>query len=169
MAQKLVKCPGCGQMIDRDFEFDWTKHGNRYWHDDCWDNKCIQKEKTKSERDNVIALAGQCLGAYADYAKIGQNITLLLQKGLTYQQIERSLDYWYNIKHNNSSKSNGGIWIVDSIWADADNYFQRLEKLKTDQEQQSKDIDIEIKDMPRMYVRPRPVNILRPKQRFNLD
>ena len=168
MAQRLVKCPGCCQMIDRDFEFDWTKHGNRYWHDNCWDNKNNQETTAKSERDNIITLAAQCLGAYADYKKIGINISQLIKHGLTYQQIERSLNYWYNIKHNDPSKSNGGIWIVDSIYSDADNYFQRLEKIKSDQEK-SKNIDIGIDDKPRVYVRPRPVNILRPKQRFNLD
>ena len=43
--QRLVKCPYCGQMIDRDCEFDWNKIGNRYWHDECY---------TKSQSRSLI-------------------------------------------------------------------------------------------------------------------
>ena len=43
--QRPVKCPYCGQMIDRDYEFDWKKIGNRYWHDECY---------AKSQEDEQI-------------------------------------------------------------------------------------------------------------------
>ena len=45
--QKPVKCPYCGQMIDRDYEFDWKKIGNRYWHDECYTKSQEEKEKNK--------------------------------------------------------------------------------------------------------------------------
>ena len=48
--QKPVKCPYCGQMIDRDYEFDWKKIGNRYWHDECYAKSQEEKEKNKDKQ-----------------------------------------------------------------------------------------------------------------------
>lgn len=162
MAQ-IWKCPGCGQDIYAEFDM-YHQEGRRYWHQECWD----KKEAIKAKRKHVVEFAAQCLGEYAVYSRINSTLDKLLKSGLTYDQIERSLDYWYNIKGNDPSKSNGGLGIVDFIHSDADSYFQRMEKLKENQEK-AKNIDIDISNEPRVYVRPRSVNIYKKKPRFSLE
>lgn len=169
--QKPVKCPYCGQMIDRDYEFDWKKIGNRYWHDECYiksqEEKEKNKDKLKKQRETVMKMAGKYLGAYVDYQKVALNMGQLIKAGVTYEQMAKSLKYWYEIKHNDPSRSNGGIWIVKSIYIEAENYFKRLEEIRTVQSEEQ--VNTDITDEHRVFVRPRDVNIYRKKPRFNLE
>ena len=107
--KKLVKCPYCGKMIDRDLEFDWSKHSNRYWHDDCWE---ANKNKP-NEKDAVIKKAVEVLGMYADYKLINVQLNQLLKSGYTAEGIIQSLEYFYNVQGNNPNKSNGGIGVFN--------------------------------------------------------
>ena len=169
--QRLVKCPCCGQMIDRDCEFDWKKIGNRYWHDECYaksqEEKEKNKDKLKKQREAVMKMAGKYLGAYVDYQKVALNMGQLLKLNITYEQMAKALKYWYEIKRNDPSRANGGIWIVKSIYVEAENYFKRLDEIRT--VQQTEQVNTDIADEHRVFVRPRDVNIYRKKPRFNLE
>lgn len=169
--QKLVKCPYCGQMIDRDCEFDWKKIGNRYWHDECYiksqEEKEKNKDKLKKQREAVMKMAGKYLGTYVDYQKVALNMGQLIKAGITYEQMAKALKYWYKIKRNDPSRSNGGIWIIKSVYVEAENYFKRLEEIRTVQSEGQ--VNTDITDEHRVFVRPRDVNIYRKKPRFNLE
>ena len=114
-----------------------------------------------------MKMAGKYLGAYVDYQKVALNMGQLIQAGVTYEQMAKSLKYWYEVKHNDPSRSNGGIWIVKSIYIEAENYFKRLEEIRTVQSKEQ--VNTDITDEHRVFVRPRDVNIYRKKPRFNLE
>ena len=74
---------------------------------------------------------------------------------------------WYVKNDYDPSRSNGGIWIVKSIYIEAENYFKRLDEIRTVQSEEK--VNTDITDEHRVFVRPRDVNIYRKKPRFNLE
>ena len=160
--KKLVKCPYCGKMIDRDLEFDWSKHSNRYWHDDCWE---ANKNKP-NEKDAVIKKAVEVLGMYADYKLINVQLNQLLKSGYTAEGIIQSLEYFYNVQGNNPNKSNGGIGIVSYVYTSAVNYFQRRKELQDRQKAQKLAEEVESE---RVFCKPRNVNMPKKNARFHFE
>ncbi|HBP44002.1 MAG TPA: hypothetical protein DD621_05015 [Clostridiales bacterium] len=155
----LVKCPYCEENIDRNFEFNWTKHGNRYWHDKCW-------ESYDSGRKLVYDRAGQYLGNLADYNKITKQFNRYIKKGYSPEGIVQALDYWYNIQDNSPDKALGGIGIIDSIYIDATRYFKERQALK---DKQAKEQIHFQKEYERRYYQPRAVKIPKANKRFHFE
>lgn len=88
------------------------------------------------ERD-VIRVAKRYLGVYYGDQKVKRNIKSLVAEGKTYKDIYQSLVYWYDIKLNLPSKSNGGISIVSYIYSEAMQYFDKKNKIDANKEKLS--------------------------------
>ena len=61
----------------------------------------------------------------------------MVAEGKTYKDIYQSLVYWYDIKLNLPSKSNGGISIVSYIYSEAMQYFDKKDKIDANKEKLS--------------------------------
>lgn len=126
----VVKCPGCGEKFDRDIEFNYSVHGNRYWHDDCWE-KYLNQEKTLKEKkqkihDKVKKLCGD------DYVKsrVEKQINENLAAGKKLGGILGTLTYWYDVKGHNPKDAHGGIGIVEYVYNEAQEYYRQQKENK---------------------------------------
>lgn len=78
------------------------------------------------------------------------------RKGLPYRGQLLTLKYFYEVKKNSIEKSNRSIGIIDWVWQDAQNYYEKQEKQQKEigemiQRQLEKD-RLEIKYNPRDYI-----------------
>lgn len=78
------------------------------------------------ERKEVLAVCRKYLGKNYYYRKIVNQLQEFTQDiGLTYEQIVKILDYWYDVKKQDPSKANGGIGIVPHIYKEALDYWDK--------------------------------------------
>ena len=125
MAKHLVKCFYCGQTFDANIEPFAKPRANRYAHAACHDQ--AESNKTQEERDYealveyIKALFGnpnprvwKQLKEYKD------------EYGYSYSGILKTLIWWYDIRHNDIEKANGGIGIVPYVYNDACDYYYAL-------------------------------------------
>ena len=125
MAKHLVKCFYCGQIFDANTEPFAKPRANRYAHAACHDK--AESNKTQEERDYealveyIKALFGnpnprvwKQLKEYKD------------EYGYSYSGILKTLIWWYDIRHNDIEKANGGIGIVPYVYNDACDYYYAL-------------------------------------------
>ena len=125
MAKHLVKCFYCGQTFDANTEPFVKPRANRYAHAAC--HVQAESNKTQEERDYealveyIKALLGnpnprvwKQLKEYKD------------EYGYSYSGILKTLIWWYDIRHNDIEKANGGIGIVPYVYNDACDYYYAL-------------------------------------------
>ena len=122
-----VKCYYCQQFFDRDKEPTVQVMSRRYAHKLC-------AEKAKTHVEEVLDDKGQ-LEQYImklfgdDYVtpRIRKQINEYVDTyNFTYSGILKALKYFYEIKGNNTEKSNNGIGIVPYIYKDAFNYYYQI-------------------------------------------
>ena len=169
-------CPGCGQGIEDDeMLVGATNHGNRTWHDECWNNrhkKAEQEDKEKKLREDILITARKYLGSSANEKLINQQMDRYKSEGKKYQGIKLTLDYWYGTQGGTPGKANGGIGIVDFIYNEAaQKYKEKLDREKAqrlqlaDQGKHDNFLNMERK-VPTKIQQPRlPVN----EEHFHLD
>lgn len=130
MPKHIVKCTVCKQEFDTNEE-EFIKTGaTRYAHKECIENRDFKK--TPEEKDYE---------ALCDYIKklFGQDyINVKVDKQLrdfkktynySYSGMLKTLTYWYQVKGNDVSMSNGGIGIIPWIYDEAYNYYYTLFKI----------------------------------------
>ena len=124
MAQHLVKCYYCNQTFDASNEEYVKPVKNRYAH-----KECAKKEELKKAIISQIHTKMQgLLGDNYNRTKIDRSIKSMVKDGKTEVGILRTLEYWYDIKGNSAEKANGGISIVDWVYGDAMNYYDKQKK-----------------------------------------
>lgn len=135
MAGRIYKCAICGQDINSDIEgYVETQskiNGRKYAHVKC-EEQYLQDNKDKEQ---ILLYAQTYLGDYFNKAKVNRDIKYLHDEdNMSYKDICQCLQYWYAIKDENPSKSNGGIRICSFIKQEAKQYFINEKKI----EQQNK-------------------------------
>ena len=119
----VVKCVYCGQSFDRDkFPFELVT-AKRYAHKAC--AELANANRTKEEKDKEILYKYICELFKEDYVnpRIQKQIAQYIKDyNYSYSGIYQTLKYWYEIKHNDISKANGGIGIVPCVYKTAYNY-----------------------------------------------
>ena len=127
MANRLVKCPYCGKSFNKDI-MPYYKDGRRYYHIECWARELTNRtadQKQKAELDNYIRVL---FNVHDIPPKIERQIKTFHQEyGYTYNNIKMSLVYYYEIKHGDLKKANGGIGIVPFIYEQARNYYYQIQ------------------------------------------
>lgn len=134
MAKHLVKCPYCNETFDAS-QIEFIQVGRRYAHKTCYDaaggektylKQEAKKQKTKEESSDLANLKSYIsvlYGSHANWPLIMKQIKDFQKKGYSLTGIEKSLRYFYEVKHNKPSDSNGGIGIVEFCFQDAYNYY----------------------------------------------
>ena len=128
MAKHLVKCAICNQIFDTNL-VQAVKHGaRRYSHYTCEPDGELVPLGPEADPD-MIKLKEYITNTYKDkanWALINKQIKQFQEKEYSLSGILKSLVYFYEVKHNNVEKSNGGIGIVDFVYQDAYNYYYNL-------------------------------------------
>lgn len=123
----IVKCIFCGQSFDRDkFPFEQVNN-KRYAHKACAD--LASANRKKEENDRIELEKYICELFKEDYvnARIQKQIQQYMKDfNYTYSGILSTLKYWFEVKHNDISKSHGGIGIVPYVYNDAKNYYYAI-------------------------------------------
>ena len=155
-----VKCYYCGKTFDRDKLPFIQISAKRYAHQEC---SLTEDEKKNKEEEDKIDLENYIMSLFkTDYidAKIRKQIKSYREEyNYTYSGMQKTLYWWFELKHNSIEKANDGIGIVPFVYNDASNYFYNLyladiankaapEKIKKPEVQ-----EIEI-GSPRVYVAP---------------
>lgn len=155
------KCAVCGQDFDRD-KIQAVKYGaRRYAHYTCAPDKelvPLPPPKEKTEDQLILEYCSNLFGSSMNAAMIKRQIKIFVKDyGYTKSGILKTLQYWYDIKHNDISKSNGAIGIVPYVFNDAKQYYFQLfvaqESNKNIISYKPKIEDVTIPS-PRMFVRP---------------
>ena len=125
MAKHMVKCFYCGKTFDANSEPFVKPRANRYAHAAC--DQQANANKTQEERDYEILV---------DYIKqllgnVNPRVWKQLkeykeQYGYTYSGIYKTLVWWFDLKHNDVEKANGGIGIVPYVYDQASHYYYAL-------------------------------------------
>ena len=124
-----VKCPKCGETFDRDIIQAVRINGRRYGHAKCYpdnNNFVPLVEKKISEEQKIKNYAKSILKEQYVAARVNKQIKDFLAEGYTASGILKTLIYWYEIKHNDISKSMGGIGIVPYVYKQALDYYYNL-------------------------------------------
>ena len=123
----MVKCLYCQERFDAD-KIKHQKIGRRYAHLNCHEPRIDVDGAIFNE---IIHYVGFILGDAANYKKIANQIKdYYINKGISYKDIYLTLKYWYDIKHNDTSKSGGGIGIVPFIYKEAKDYWKSFDVKK---------------------------------------
>lgn len=114
---KMPKCYSCGLEVEKE---EAEKVRNYNFHP-----LCAKEYREKLELQDYIC-------DIFNYKKPGPRIqsqikTFVRDKGYTYRGIKKSLQYHYEVRNGDKTKSNGGIGIVPYIYEEAKNYYRGLE------------------------------------------
>ena len=127
MAKLLAKCFYCGEQFDRNQE-EWVAiNARRYAHKKC--HEVAQSEKTQDEIDYeaLTNYIKQKFNMQTISAKITRQITdYKKQYNFTYSGMLKSLMWWFDVKHNSTEGTNGGIGILPYIYHNAETYYYGL-------------------------------------------
>ena len=125
MARHLVKCFYCGKTFDANEEPFAKPRSNRYAHRSC--HRVAEANKTQEERDyeELVAYIKQLFGSKPN-PRVWKQLKEFKEQGYTYSGIHKTLIWWYELKHNDIEKANGGIGIVPFVYQDASQYYYAL-------------------------------------------
>ena len=159
-ATRMVKCKYCGIQFNRNAEPFVEVGGRRYAHKECaekYQQSISQEERDYMELEKYIK---KLFKKNVVSARIKKQIKDFKQEyKYTYSGMQKTLYWWFELKHNSIEKANDGIGIVPFVYNDALNYFYNLyladiankaapERIKKPEVQ-----EIEI-GSPRVYVAP---------------
>lgn len=127
--QTPVKCVVCKETILRDGTMEFVNlsaNGYRYAHKEC----AKHQEEKQIVHNQIHTTVQRYLGSYYNKSKVENQINSLIKEGKTEIGVLRAIEYWYEIKKGDPSKSMGGIGIVKSIYGEALDYYVKLEEIK---------------------------------------
>lgn len=136
----IVKCKYCNESFDCDSVECVKPTSNRYAHKKCYDEWLLSATQEEKDFENFFPFLKELFGTY-DY--------LLVERGLksfrkddkySYDEIKKSLTYFYKVKGNPIEKANGGIGIVPFIRDEAMQYYNELDKIKAKNNQVQQNI-----------------------------
>ena len=125
MAKAMVKCFYCGKSFDRNSEPFTKPRANRYAHAAC--DQQANANKTQEERDY------EQLVEYIKHLFGNPNPRVWKQLkefkdvyGYTYSGMYKTLIWWFELKHGDIEKANGGIGIIPYVYEQASQYYYAL-------------------------------------------
>ena len=124
-AKHLVKCFYCSKMFDAASEPYTKPRANRYAHVAC--DKQANEHKTQEEKDY------EALVEYIKHLFGNPNPRVWKQLkeykdvyNYTYSGMLKTLIWWFEIKHGDIEKANGGIGIIPYVYDQALQYYYAL-------------------------------------------
>ena len=149
-----VICAICKEKFDRDKYPAVLVSSRRYAHASC--AGALSPEDTQKEKDRKAL--EQYIMKLFNLEHMDGRITLQIQKYLqdhpeyTYSGIRRTLEYFYEVKHNSLEKANGGIGIVPWVYEEAKRYYYNQWLLS--QKNAEKDIQAYVPKVREIVIQP---------------
>ena len=168
-------CSTCKKKFTLDEDPGYGHVGNKYWCQDCEEEKRnVKKGIIDEEKEEIFKKAEEYLGEFYDEQKVKHDLGELLKiPGIKKSGIAATLDYWYKIKGNDPSKSYGGIGIVKHVYQQAAKYYEEKRKSR---KRKIQSVVAEGEHDNFLFERKKPTVILKPpipyygkNDRFNLD
>ena len=164
-AKHLVKCLYCSKVFDASQEPYTKPRANRYAHKSC--DEQANANKTQEEKDYE---------ALVDYIKqLFGNPNPRVWKQLkeykdtynyTYSGMLKTLIWWFDIKHNDIEKANGGIGILPYVYDQALQYYYALYLAQIANE--NKDIE-HLQTRVREFFIEEPQRVTKPPRLFKFE
>lgn len=153
----IVSCIYCKVKFDRDkIPFKQISE-RRYAHIVCAQKEQERAAKEIRDKTALEDYIGKLFGEGYVNARIRKQInSYVAEYQYTYSGILKTLIYWFDIKHGNKDKANGGIGIVPYQYENAKKYYMTIDSAK------QKNIHKKIEDYRPIA---REVHILRPERR----
>ena len=131
MAKKMCKCAICGIEFDRNSEQAVRSGARRYAHFKCKkDGELVPMETSSSIDPDLKALNEYIAALYGNkgnYPLIKKQIKKFHDEyKYTYSGMQKSLIYFYEVKHNKIEDSNGGIGIIEYVYEQARQYYYEI-------------------------------------------
>ena len=123
---EFVTCKYCKKKINKTKDTDYKAVKNKFAHLACIAAE-EQREKTDEEKFYIYVI--DLFKIEDDFVplRIKKQAKDFIEKyNYTYSGMLKALKYFYEIKHNDISKSNNGIGIIPYIYQDAYNYYFSL-------------------------------------------
>lgn len=160
-----VKCVYCGKVFDRDKEPFVQISTRRYAHRSC---HLSEDEKQKEEYADKVKLENYILKLF-NLTYIEPRIQKQIQKYVeenhyTYSGIQRTLEYFYEVKGNDIAKANGGIGIVPYAYQNAFRYYKDL--WEAQQRNDNKDVTLFIPQIKEIVI-PNPEKKVKKRSIFS--
>ena len=124
MAKHLVKCFYCGQTFDANVEPFAKPRANRYAHAACHNQANANKTQEERDYEALVEYIKKLLGN--PNPRVWKQLKEYKELGYTYSGIHKTLIWWYELKHNDIEKANGGIGIVPYVYEQASQYYYAL-------------------------------------------
>ena len=173
MATKaMVKCLYCGQLFDRNSESCAKPKGNRYAHQKCYETHMASMSQEERDYEALVEYIKQLLGKDLNprvWKQLKEYREMRDSEGnpmYTYSGMLKTLIWWYELKHNDIEKANGGIGIIPYVYQDALKYYYALYLAAVANE--DKDVEHFQVKVREFSIEP-PVRIVKPPRLFNLD
>lgn len=166
MATKhMVKCFYCGKQFNATDEPYTKPRANRYAHAAC--DKQANANKTQEEKDY------EALVEYIKHLFGTPNVRVWKQikeykdmYNYSYSGMLKTLIWWFDIKHNDIEKANGGIGIIPYVYDQALQYYYALYLAQIANE--NKDIE-QCHSKVREFFIEEPQTIKRPPRLFKFE
>lgn len=127
MSNDNIACAICGKNIDTDSEprGSWIISRKKYYHIDCYNNNAAVIE------NDIIDYCKELYGACCNVKRIKKQIKEYIDEGKSMKDIYMTLRYWYEIKHKDPSKAQGGIGIVGYVYQEAMQWCDKMSRIKS--------------------------------------
>lgn len=168
MAKHMVKCPICGLMFDANAEPYVMINSRRYAHQKCQQEKERNKTQEEKDKDKLESYIKEIFG----YTKLPEKVSKQIkhqreQLNYSYSAIYKTLKYWFEVKHGDLEKANGGIGIVPWVIEDARNYWlDILEAKELNKELVQKTMEIPVVEVHILPPKRAPIRQFRKKFTF---
>lgn len=138
----IVKCRVCKQQFDtgKMSEDEWIMPSrNFYYHTKCYndwrENRNNAKASNRSESfwyESLIDYLYRDIKMEINFPKVNHqwNMFVSKNKGYTPKGVYFAIRYYYDILKGKPEKAQGGIGIVNNVYADAAQYWTELETKK---------------------------------------
>lgn len=124
-----VKCTVCGETFDRDKIQAVKVSARRYAHHRCFPQGELVPLPNPKDPDlaSLEEYIEKLLGKDYNRARVKKQIKEYKEEyGYSYTGMQKTLQWFFEIKNNPINKANGSIGIVPYVYQDACNYFYSL-------------------------------------------
>lgn len=120
----IVACYICKKPINKKTDEYKQLSNGKYAHLACAELE-ERREKTDAEKLDIYIM--NLFDWEYVHPRVKRQISNFIEEyNFTYSGIQKSLEYFYNIKGNSLEKANGGIGIVPYVYQDAYNYYYSI-------------------------------------------
>lgn len=126
-------CRICKQRFDREKTKEneyWVKPSkNMYYHKECYDNWKAANTGIDAQMEDQKWLSyiwdflSHDLKVPYDYQKCARQMINFNKKGKTYKGMFFTLKYFYEVRHGNWDKSEGGVGIIPYVYEESTEYW----------------------------------------------